>query len=81
MEIDMAIFWNIILTLVVAPLILVIRAQVAELRRVDILINKTREELGRDYVSRQELENNMDRIMTALDKLSQKVDRIIADRA
>jgi hypothetical protein len=62
-------------------LILVIRAQVAELRRVDILINKTREELGRDYVSRQELENNMDRIMTALDKLSQKVDRIIEDRA
>ena len=81
MDIDMAIFWIIILTLVVAPLILVIRAQVAELRRVDILINKTREELGRDYVSRQELENNMDRIMTALDKLSQKVDRIIEDRA
>ena len=81
MEIDMITFWNIILTLVVAPLILVIRAQVAELRRVDILINKTREELGRDYVSRQELENNMDRIMTALDKLSQKVDRIIEDRA
>ena len=80
MDIDMTIAWNVILSLIVAPLILVIRAQIGELRRIDILVNKTREELGRDYVSRMELDSLMDRIMNAIDRLSQKVDRLFEDR-
>ena len=81
MDIDMTIAWNIILSLIVAPLILIIRAQVAEMRRIDILINKTREELGRDYVSKMEMETVLDRIMIAIDRLSQKVDRLFEERA
>ncbi len=81
MDIDMTIAWNIILSLIVAPLILIIRAQVAEMRRIDILVNKTREELGRDYVSRMELDSLMDRIMNAIDRLSQKVDRLFEERS
>jgi len=81
MDIDMTIAWNVILTLIVAPLILVIRAQIGELRRIDILLNKTREELGRDYVSKSEMETVLDRIMNAIDRLSQKVDRLFEERA
>ena len=81
MDIDMTIAWNVILTLIVAPLILVIRAQIGELRRIDILVNKTREELGRDYVSKMEMETVLDRIITAIDRLSQKVDRLFEERA
>ena len=80
MDIDMTIAWNVILTLIVAPLILVIRAQIGELRRIDILVNKTREELGRDYVSKMEMETVLDRIMIAIDRLSQKVDRLFEER-
>ena len=80
MDIDMTIAWNVILTLIVAPLILVIRAQIGELRRIDILLNKTREELGRDYVSKSEMETVLDRIMNAIDRLSQKVDRLFEER-
>jgi len=81
MDIDMTIAWNVILTLIVAPLILVIRAQIGELRRIDILLNKTREELGRDYVSKMELDSLMNRIMNAIDRLSQKVDRLFEERS
>ena len=81
MDIDMTIAWNVILTLIVAPLILVIRAQIGELRRIDILLNKTREEIGRDYVSKMEMETVLDRIMNAIDRLSQKVDRLFEERA
>ena len=81
MDIDMTIAWNVILTLIVAPLILVIRAQIGELRRIDILVNKTREELGRDYVSKTEMETVLDRIINAIDRLSQKVDRLFEERA
>ena len=80
MDIDMTIAWNVILSLIVAPLILVIRAQIGELRRIDILVNKTREELGRDYVSKMELDSLMNRIMNAIDRLSQKVDRLFEER-
>ena len=80
MDIDMTIAWNVILTLIVAPLILVIRAQIGELRRIDILLNKTREELGRDYVSKSEMEAVLDRIINAIDRLSQKVDRLFEER-
>ena len=81
MDIDMTIAWNVILTLIVAPLMLVIRAQIGELRRIDILLNKTREELGRDYVSKSEMETVLDRIINAIDRLSQKVDRLFEERA
>ena len=72
--------WNAILSLIVAPLIIIIGAQVKELRRIDILLNRTREELGRDYVSKGELDSLMNRIMNAIDRLSQKVDRLFEER-
>jgi len=74
-ELSYTLFWNTILTLVVAPLILVIRGQIAELRRMDILLNKTREELGRDYVSKMELDSLMNRIMNAIDRLHNECNR------
>ena len=72
--------WNAVLSLIVAPLIIVIGAQVKELRRIDILLNRTREELGKDYVSKIELDSLMTRIMNAIDRLSQKVDRLFEER-
>ena len=72
--------WNAVLSLIVAPLIIIIGAQVKELRRIDILLNRTREELGRDYVSKGELDSLMTRIMNAIDRLSQKVDRLFEER-
>ena len=72
--------WNAVLSLIVAPLIIVIGAQVKELRRIDILLNRTREELGRDYVSKMEMDVSLGRIMNAIDRLSQKVDRLFEER-
>jgi hypothetical protein len=77
---DAGMIWNAILSLIVAPLIIVIGAQIKELRRIDILLNRTREELGRDYVSKGELDSLMTRIMNAIDRLSQKVDRLFEER-
>ena len=72
--------WNAVLSLIVAPLIIVIGAQVKELIRIDILLNRTREELGRDYVSKMEMDVSLGRIMNAIDRLSQKVDRLFEER-
>ena len=76
MEFDSHIIWNIILTLVIMPLAWWIRTSHDEIRRQDILLNKTREEIARDYVSKRELEQDLGRILNAIEKLDEKLDRI-----
>ena len=76
MEFDSHIIWNIILTLVIAPLAWWIRTSHDEIRRQDILLNKTREEIARDYVSKRELEQDLARILNAIERLDEKLDRI-----
>ena len=76
MEFDSHIIWTIILTLVIAPLAWWIRTSHDEIRRQDILLNKTREEIARDYVSKRELEQDLTRILNAIQKLDEKLDRI-----
>ena len=76
MEFDSHIIWNIILTLVVMPLAWWVRTTHDEMRRQDILLNKTREEIARDYVSKREMEQDLTRILNAIQKLSEKLDRM-----
>ena len=68
--------WNLILTLVLVPLAWWIRTSHDEIRRQDILLNKTREEIARDYVSKREMAEDMNRILDAINKLNDKLDRI-----
>ena len=51
MDISPMIFWNVILTLVIAPALWTARSMIAEMKRIDILLNKTREE----YASRSDV--------------------------
>ncbi len=44
MEMCPVIFWNIMLTLVIAPAFWTFRGLIAEVKRIDILLNKPREE-------------------------------------
>ena len=76
-DLSPVIFWNIILTLVYAPLIYSIRQNASELKRVDILLNKTREEMAKHYVTKDDLEEDLKRIFDYLDKLDGKIDKLI----
>ena len=70
------IIWNIIVTLVLGPLWLSIRKNETELKRQDILLNKTREEIAKDYATKPELKNEMDVVLDRFDKLEEKIDKI-----
>ena len=74
---DPLMYWNIIITLVIAPIINGIRTNATELKRVDILLNKTREEVAKDYVTKVELTISIDRVIDRLDKLDEKMDKLI----
>ena len=76
MELSAYIIWNIFITLVLAPIWFQIRQNTGELRRQDILLNKTREEIAKNYVTKDELRNDMTIIMERMDKISEKLDKL-----
>ena len=77
MELTPYLVWNVILTLVYAPLVYGIRQNSQELKRIDILLNKTREELVGDFVAKSDNERDMDRLISRFDKLEEKLDQIL----
>ena len=74
MEIEPVMFWNLILTLVIAAALWTFRNMMLEVKRLDILLNKTREE----YASRAEVKGEMHGVMEALHRLEDKLDRVLS---
>ena len=60
--------WNILLSAVVAVMGFLFRGKIDELYRLGILLNKTREEIAREHVTRSEM-------TTLVDKLGDRFDR------
>ena len=73
MEINPILFWNGILTVVIAPAIWVFRSMFIEVKRLDILINKTREE----YAKGEDVKEDMHSVIEALQRLEDKLDKIL----
>ena len=76
MELTGYLLWNIFLTLVVAPILYSISTNTSELKRLDILLNKTREEMAKEYVTKQALKDDMTRVFDTLDKIEEKLDKL-----
>ncbi len=76
MEFSTHMIWNVFITLVLAPIFYSIRANTNEIKRLDILLNKTREELAGQYVTKTELADDIDRILESIGKLEKKIDRL-----
>ncbi len=68
--------WNVLLTIVIAPIVYSIRQKFVELKRIDVLLKKTREEVAKNYVTKDEMENNTGRVIRMLNKLEAKLDKL-----
>jgi hypothetical protein len=75
-ELSAYIIWNVFITLVLAPIWFQIRQNSGELRRHDILLNKTREEIAKNYVTKDELKDDMTILMDRIDKIGEKLDKL-----
>ena len=62
--------WNLVLTGIVGPFLWFIIQQHNELKRLEILLNRTREEVNRDFVSKEDLHKDMERMMDSLDTIN-----------
>ena len=62
--------------MVLAPILYSIRQNASEAKRIDILLNKTREEMAKDYVTKNELKDDMAILMDRIDKIGEKLDKL-----
>lgn len=80
MELLMENVWNIILTTGLGLLSWVLKEKSDELSRVTILLNRTREEIAKEYVTKVEVHADINRVLDRLDRLDEKLDRLMENK-
>jgi hypothetical protein len=73
--------WNVVLTAIVALLGFIVKEKFAELQRLSILLNRTREEVARDHITRSEFRADMQQLMDRFDRLERKIDNLKGSHA
>lgn len=72
--------WNAVLSFFVAGMGLMLKGKMDELNRISILLNRTREEVARDHITRKEVDDKVDRIVERFDdgfkRLEAKIDKL-----
>ena len=68
--------WNVILTAIVALLGFIVKEKFAELNRISILLNRTREEVARDHITRTEFRADMQQLLDRFDRIERKLDNL-----
>jgi len=70
--------WNVVLSAIVGIMMFLLKNKFDELQRISILLNKTREEVARDHITRAEVRQDLDKIREHFDdgfrRLEAKID-------
>jgi len=69
--------WNVLLSLLLTGIGWVLKEKSAELQRIQVLVNRTREEMAKEYVTKQEMHADINRVLDRLDRLDEKLDRLM----
>ena len=69
--------WNIVLSAGVGLLSWILKDKSDELARITILLNRTREEIAKEYVTKSEVHADINRVLVRLDRLDEKLDRLM----
>jgi len=73
--------WSAVLSFFLGLLGWVLKNYVDELKRVTILLTRTREEIAKEYVTKSEVHADINRVMNRLEALDAKLDRLLESRA
>lgn len=72
--------WNIVLTGALALVSWFARTMWAEQQRLSILLNRTREEIAKEYVTKTDVHKDINRVIDRLEALDAKLDRLMERR-
>jgi hypothetical protein len=69
--------WNAILSVGISVVGFFLKSVFDEIQRLQVLLNKTREEMAKEYVTKSEVHADINRVMDRLDRLEGKIDRLM----
>jgi len=77
MEFGMDTAWSGLLTAFIAVVAYMLKDRSDELDRVQVLLNKTREEMAKEYVTKADVHADINRVIDRIDTLDAKLDRLM----
>lgn len=72
--------WNVALSFVSALILMWIKATVDEMKRIQILLNRTREEIAKEYITKNDVHGDINRVLSRLDRLDEKLDAFMKEQ-
>ena len=72
--------WNVVLSFLSAIILWVVKSHAEEVQRIQILLNRTREEIAKEYVTKDDVHSDMNRVIQRLDRLEGKLDAYMKEQ-
>ena len=72
--------WNVVLSFLSALFLWGIKLMWDEMQRIQILLNRTREEVAKEYVTKVDVHLDMDRVIDRLDRMDAKLDAFMKEQ-
>lgn len=69
--------WNMLLTAGLGLVGAILRYAFGEIQRLQILLNRTREEIAKEYVTKSEVHADINRVIARIDNLDTKIERLL----
>jgi hypothetical protein len=73
--------WSAGLSAVLGLFSWILKGHSDEVQRLQILLNRTREEMARDYVTKTDVQASINMIITRIDNLDAKIDALLRNLA
>jgi hypothetical protein len=74
--------WNVVLTAIVGVMGFMLKGKFDEIQRIGILLNRTREEVAREHITRKEVDDRIEKFVDHVDqrfnRLEAKIDALTA---
>lgn len=71
--------WNVVLTAVVGLMGFLLKSKFDELSRISILLNRTREEVARDHITRKEVDDRVEKLVLHMDQRFNRIEQKLDD--
>ena len=72
--------WNAALSFVSALILMWVKSMHDETKRIQILLNRTREEIAKEYVTKADVHSDINRVIQRLDRLDEKLDAFMKEQ-
>ena len=72
--------WNAALSFVSALILFWVKTMHDETKRIQILLNRTREEIAKEYVTKADVHSDINRVIQRLDRLDEKLDAFMKEQ-